>query len=226
MRPVEEGAQSKKPRSLTHVLIMTAMSASSAASSASNVVMPLSFARASLETAFLLAPRAFLNAVGERLRRLAVILDGLDFSGMAWTHQGNELCLDLGDEVGPETVETDELADQVLGVYPHCEREYAWYFVNSSSRTHSVGQKKSNCFGLYDMYGNVGEWCEDWYHDSYAGAPTDGSPWVAGGDEHHRVFRGGWWYLDADRSRSAFRFGFDPTVRGNNYGFRVAFRPQ
>jgi formylglycine-generating enzyme required for sulfatase activity len=56
--------------------------------------------------------------------------------------------------------------------------QYAWYSANSGNQTHPVGEKKPNAFGLYDMHGNVLEWVEDCYHDSYQGAPTDGSPWT------------------------------------------------
>ena len=55
----------------------------------------------------------------------------------------------------------------------------------------------ANAFGLYDMHGNVWEWCQDWYHDSYSAiagdAPTDGSAWVTGGEQKYRVLRGGSW---------------------------------
>ena len=67
----------------------------------------------------------------------------------------------------------------------------AWYSSNSSSQTHAVGTKQANAFGLYDMYGNVWEWCEDWNHESYNGAPTDGSAWLSGGEQKYRVLRGG-----------------------------------
>ena len=49
----------------------------------------------------------------------------------------------------------------------------------------------ANAFGLYDMHGNVAEWTQDHWHDNYAGAPTDGSAWVQGGDANYRVIRGG-----------------------------------
>jgi len=73
--------------------------------------------------------------------------------------------------------------------------EVAWYDGNSGGKTHSVGQKKPNELGLYDMSGNVYEWCQDVWHDSYEGAPTDGSAWLKGGDQARRVLRGGSWRL-------------------------------
>jgi formylglycine-generating enzyme required for sulfatase activity len=54
---------------------------------------------------------------------------------------------------------------------------YAWWGGNSDDMTHPVGEKRPNRFGLYDMHGNVCEWCLDWYHDNYEGAPTNGSAW-------------------------------------------------
>jgi len=67
--------------------------------------------------------------------------------------------------------------------------DYAWYEDNSGDNTHNVGQKKPNPWGLYDMHGNVWEWTQDRYHDSYSGAPTDGSAWE--GNSSYRVIRGG-----------------------------------
>jgi formylglycine-generating enzyme required for sulfatase activity len=83
--------------------------------------------------------------------------------------------------------------------------EYAWYKDNSSGRTHPVGGKKPNAWGLYDMHGNNWEWVEDDWHKDYSGAPDDGRAWL---DEHRadrRVIRGGSWHFDAYYCRSAYR---------------------
>jgi formylglycine-generating enzyme required for sulfatase activity len=98
--------------------------------------------------------------------------------------------------------------------------DYAWYDDNSGDKTHPVGQKKPNSWGLYDVHGNVWEWVQDLWHDSYDGAPTDGSAWESG-DGADRVVRGGSWFDYAGRCRSASR---DPRVPGFRYyglGFRI-----
>ena len=98
----------------------------------------------------------------------------------------------------------------------------AWYDKNSGSKTHDVGTKLPNAFGLFDMHGNVWEWCQDWYHDSYNGAPADGSAWLSGGEQKYRVLRGGSWDSDAANLRSAYRYWDTPDYRGGgNGGFRV-----
>lgn len=91
----------------------------------------------------------------------------------------------------------------------------------SSSKTYSVGQYKPNAFGLYDMHGNVWEWCEDVWHDNYQDAPKDGSAWLSGGDPTRRVVRGGSWFNYQDDCRSAFRNWNDPGYRYILTGFRV-----
>jgi len=98
----------------------------------------------------------------------------------------------------------------------------AWYGANSASTTHRVGQKAPNAFGLYDMSGNVWEWVEDWYHDSYNGAPSDGSAWVTGGEQKYRVLRGGSWGSLAWFTRAAYRDDYSPGDRYSYYGFRLA----
>jgi len=93
----------------------------------------------------------------------------------------------------------------------------------NENRTHEVGGKKPNALGLYDMYGNVWEWCEDWFHDSYEGAPTDGSAWVSGGEQKTRVLRGGSWYAKAHRVGPSTGDARLPDDRGAvpHLGFRV-----
>ncbi len=102
---------------------------------------------------------------------------------------------------------------------------YAW-FDDNSKETHQVGQKQPNAFGLYDMSGNVWEWLQDCWHDSYDNAPADGSPWLEqnGGDCSHRVLRGGSWSDELWFLRSATR-SFNSRVLRGNYGvigFRLA----
>ena len=87
-----------------------------------------------------------------------------------------------------------------------------------------VGMFKPNAWGLYDMHGNMWEWCEDWYHDSYNGAPVNGSAWLNGGQKSERVLRGGAYDSYASTLRSASRHK-SPPILGRlltYYGFRVA----
>ncbi len=97
--------------------------------------------------------------------------------------------------------------------------EYAWFGEGQAGSTHPVGEKKANRWGLYDMHGNICEWCQDWYAaypsneaiDPYG--PSEGSS---------RVVRGGNWAFGAGHCRSAHRYGGDPSIRINRSGFRVA----
>jgi formylglycine-generating enzyme required for sulfatase activity len=99
--------------------------------------------------------------------------------------------------------------------------DYGWYLDNSSGKPHPVGEKRPNAFGLFDMHGNVFEWCEDRWHNDYEGAPTDGSAWTSG-DSAYRVVRGGSWDDYVLYCRSAFRNWISPVVRHNDFGFRPA----
>ncbi|MDT7781309.1 MAG: hypothetical protein QOC99_3821 [Acidobacteriota bacterium] len=92
---------------------------------------------------------------------------------------------------------------------------------DNDNHTHSVGQKQPNAFGLYDIHGNVWEWCEDWFHDSYAGAPANGSAWLSGGEQKYRVLRGGSWINEANTIRSAFRSWNTPDYLYSINGLRV-----
>jgi len=85
-----------------------------------------------------------------------------------------------------------------------------------------VGTKKSNELGIYDMSGNLWEWCEDTWHDNYQNAPTNGAVWLENGDNSRRVLRGGSWLNDILDCRVAIRIRLSPSDRDSNYGFRVA----
>jgi formylglycine-generating enzyme required for sulfatase activity len=88
--------------------------------------------------------------------------------------------------------------------------------------TAPVGSFAANAFGLYDMVGNVREWTEDCYHDSYNGAPADGSAWTEGANCYNRVVRGGSWLLAPAFLRTASRYWFTADYRLRYLGFRVA----
>jgi formylglycine-generating enzyme required for sulfatase activity len=100
--------------------------------------------------------------------------------------------------------------------------EFAWYDSNSKRKTHPVGKKKPNAWGLYDMYGNVWEWVEDDWHGSYDGAPNDGSAWVDKPRGSLRVLRGGSWGLNSQDCRSAARRSYCPVYRDSIIGFRLS----
>lgn len=84
----------------------------------------------------------------------------------------------------------------------------------------------ANAFGLYDMHGNVREWCYDVWHRTYDGAPTDGTPWVTDGESTQRVIRGGSWNGSPHKCRSAYRGKFDRHGSLYDIGFRVVVYPR
>ena len=90
-------------------------------------------------------------------------------------------------------------------------------------RTMPAGSFSPNGFGLHDAHGNVREWVADCWHSNYAGAPSDGSAWMTGGDCHQRVVRGGSWWNTPDLLRSAHRGKYNVKIQSSDFfGFRVA----
>ncbi|MBO7108112.1 MAG: formylglycine-generating enzyme family protein, partial [Verrucomicrobia bacterium] len=98
-----------------------------------------------------------------------------------------------------------------------------WYWCNSDEATHPLGQKQPNAWGLYDMHGNVYEWCLDWFGDYPTEAVTDPEGSDTGSN---RVVRGGAWNAFASGCRSAYRHHNGPGYNFSNYGFRVVLAPE
>ena len=98
--------------------------------------------------------------------------------------------------------------------------KYAWYSDNSGNKTHAVGGKNPNAWGLYDMHGNVWEWCEDGYVDNYQNTPRDGTSYSKKSMECI-VLRGGGCLNNADDCRSANRDWDTRDYNYNNDGFRI-----
>jgi formylglycine-generating enzyme required for sulfatase activity len=100
--------------------------------------------------------------------------------------------------------------------------DFAWYDANSGGHQHPVATKQANNMGVYDMSGNVWEWVEDCWHDSYRGAPSDGSAWTSACKGDGRAQRGGSWNFLARDLRAAIRDIGSPGNRNYRVGFRLA----
>src|SRR5262249_46343776 len=104
------------------------------------------------------------------------------------------------------------------GDHPYAKAKKGKYR-NETAAVGSLGI--ANAFGLFDMHGNVWEWCEDVWHGNYNKAPIDGSAWLSKGDLSNRVVRGGSWNHYALNCRSAYRFNYHPGDSYVTFGFRV-----
>lgn len=99
-------------------------------------------------------------------------------------------------------------------------QQYAWFSKNADGMTHPVGEKKPNAWRLYDMHGNVYQWCGDRYSGDYYTQSPSTNP-SGPSDGYDRVVRGGSWYFDSSRCRSACRTHREPAHRASDRGFRV-----
>lgn len=101
-------------------------------------------------------------------------------------------------------------------------KEVGWFNTNAHRETKEVGLKLPNQLGLFDMTGNILEWCEDDWHSDYKDAPTDGTAWIKEDRKNTaRVIRGGSWYNGPQICRVAYRNGYHPSGRNNSLGFRL-----
>ena len=101
-------------------------------------------------------------------------------------------------------------------------KEIGWFDLNSHREIKPVGLKLPNKLGLYDMSGNVWEWCADYWHDNYKGAPKDGSTWLKGEEKDLPVIRGGSWDISCNYCSIGDRGNWDKDVEELNIGFRIA----
>jgi formylglycine-generating enzyme required for sulfatase activity len=155
---------------------------------------------------------------------------------VSW-HKAREFCARLGQRSGrtvrlPTEAEWEYACRAGTATPFTCEdgdaalESAAWYSRNAGGKTHPVGEKRPNAFGLHDMHGNVWEWVEDDWHPDYGGAPADGSAWVDSPRGGERVIRGGSWLGRSKFCRSAYRGKNSPWIRIDAIGFRVVAVPE
>jgi hypothetical protein len=155
---------------------------------------------------------------------------------VSW-HKAQEFCRKLAERSGrtarlPTEAEWEYACRAGTATRFSCEdsdaalESAAWYSRNAGGKTHPVGKKLPNAFGLHDMHGNVWEWVEDDWHPDYWGAPADGSAWVDSPRTEERVIRGGSWLGRSKFCRSAYRGKNSPWIRIDVIGFRAVVLPE
>lgn len=146
---------------------------------------------------------------------------------LVFWHEAIEFCQKLSQNSGkdyrlPSEAEWEYACRAGTTTANHCGETITHELANfSRGKTTEVGSFPPNAFGLYDMHGNVLEWCQDTWHSNYEGAPTDGSAWIEGRDDRLKVVRGGSWASSPRHCRSAYRYYYGPGVRTYYLGFRV-----
>jgi formylglycine-generating enzyme required for sulfatase activity len=156
--------------------------------------------------------------------------DNLPVEQVSW-EEATEFCKRLSTQIGKnyhlpseaqweyacraKTATTYHYGDKLTTELANCLKEVG--------QTTAIGAYPANQWGLHDMHGNVWEWCQDDWHGSYEGAPTDGRAWLGVNAEPTRVIRGGSWTYPLGGCRSAFRLGIRASYKGSNHiGFRIA----
>jgi formylglycine-generating enzyme required for sulfatase activity len=144
-------------------------------------------------------------------RRVEELISKLGSEELAVRDKATQDLIALGSRVLPllddAKAATPEAQFRLASVKSAGLKGVAWFVENRDQKTHPVGEKEPNAFGLHDMHGNACEWCEDDLHYDYIGTPTDGSAWIDTPRGDRRVFRGGSCNSDAKFCRSACRNG-------------------
>lgn len=178
------------------------------------------------------------KAVMENNLSVNQAFDTSPIHSVSW-HDVQDFCARLSELTGKEyrlpseaeweyAARAGSTSDYCFGDDESLLSEYAWYDLNSARpgikrRIHPVGEKKPNAWNLYDVHGNVWEWCEDTWHDNYEGAPNDGSAWKTSGQ--WKVQRGGGWADCAELLLLCNRSSDASVCRFTDVGFRVAASP-
>jgi formylglycine-generating enzyme required for sulfatase activity len=152
--------------------------------------------------------------------------DNLPVEQVSW-YEATEFCKRLSTRTGKNY----HLPSEAQWEYAcRAETQTAYHFGDkvtqelanySEKTTTTVGQYPANRWGLYDMHGNVWEWCQDFWHENYEDAPQDGSVWLTYLERDRRVNRGGSWFFNLGNCRSASRYSDAPNYRSYTLGLRV-----